>query len=195
MLSPAEKRSGSQIDPSNKGASMTRSRSITFFASVAALLAVLSVAGCGSGGSASAPPVPPKTKDGRLATVGIANESLGKILVNSRARTLYLFQKDSGTMSACTGACAVNWPPLRASGSPLVGSGANASLVGTTTRSDGRPQITYNGHPLYLFVNDRKPGDTNGEGVTAFGGSWFAVSPAGNQVSAKAPSPGGGYGY
>jgi predicted lipoprotein with Yx(FWY)xxD motif len=175
---------------------MPRSRSITFLASVAALpLAVLALAGCGSSGSSSAPPAPPKTKDGRLATVGIANEGLGKILVNSRARTLYLFQRDSGTMSECTGACAVNWPPLRASGAPLVGSGANASLVGTTPRSDGKPQITYNGHPLYLFVNDRKPGDTNGEGVTAFGGSWFAVSPTGNQVSAKTPSPGGGYGY
>ena len=175
---------------------MTRSRSVTFLASVAALpLAVLALAGCGGSGSSSAPPAPPKTKDGRLATVGIANEGLGKILVNSRARTLYLFQKDSGTMSACTGACAVNWPPLRDSGSPLVGSGVNASLLGTTTRSDGKPQITYNGHPLYLFVKDRKPGDTNGEGVTAFGGSWFAVSPTGNQVSAQAPSPGNGYGY
>jgi predicted lipoprotein with Yx(FWY)xxD motif len=174
---------------------MTRSRSITFLASAAALLAVLSVTGCGGGGNAGGSPAPPKTKDGRLATVGIANEGLGKILVNSQARTLYLFQKDSGTMSECTGACAVNWPPLRASGAPLVGSGANASMIGTTARSDGRPQITYNGHPLYLIVKDRTPGDTNGEGLTAFGGSWFAVSPAGNQVSAKAPSPGNGYGY
>jgi predicted lipoprotein with Yx(FWY)xxD motif len=174
---------------------MTRSRSITFLASAAALLAVLAVAGCGSGGNASGSPAPPKTKDGRLATVGIANEGLGKILVNSQARTLYLFQKDSGTMSECTGACAVNWPPLRASGAPVVGSGATASMVGTTPRSDGKPQITYNGHPLYLFVKDRRPGDTNGEGLTAFGGSWFAVSPAGNQVSAQAPSPGNGYGY
>jgi len=174
---------------------MTRSRSITFLASAAALLAVLSVAGCGGGGNASGSPVPPKAKDGRLATVGIANESLGKILVNSQARTLYLFQRDSGTMSECTGACAVNWPPLRASGAPVVGSGATASMVGTTPRSDGKPQITYNGHPLYLFVKDRRPGDTNGEGLTAFGGSWFAVSPAGNRVSAKAPSPGNGYGY
>ena len=173
---------------------MTRSRSFTFLASAAALLTVLAVAGCG-GGNASGSPAPPKTKDGRLATVGIAKEGLGKILVNSQARTLYLFQKDSGTMSECTGACAVNWPPLRADGAPLVGSGANASILGTTPRSDGKPQITYNGHPLYLFVKDRKPGDTNGEGLTAFGGSWFAVSPAGNQVSAPAASPGNGYGY
>jgi predicted lipoprotein with Yx(FWY)xxD motif len=171
---------------------MTRNRSITFLAGVAALpLAVLALAGCGGTSSVA----PPTTKDGRPATVGIANEGLGKILVNSQGRTLYLFQNDSGTMSTCTGACAVDWPPLKANGTPLVGSGANASLVGTTTRSDGKPQITYNGHPLYLFVKDRKPGDTNGQGLTAFGGSWYAVSPAGNQVTGQSSSPPGGYGY
>jgi predicted lipoprotein with Yx(FWY)xxD motif len=169
---------------------------MTFFASVAALpLAVLAVAGCGGGGNASVSPAPPTTKDGRAATFGVANEKLGTILVNSRTRTLYLFQRDSGTMSACTGACAVNWPPLRSNGAPVVGSGAHASLVGTTMRPDGKRQVTYNGHPLYTFVNDRKPGDTNGEGLAAFGGSWFAVSPAGNQVSAPTSNPVGGYGY
>jgi predicted lipoprotein with Yx(FWY)xxD motif len=78
---------------------------------------------------------------------------------------------------------------------PTVGSGANASIVSTTTRSDGKPQITYNGHPLYRFAKDQKASETNGEGLNAFGGSWFAVSPAGNQVLAKKSSPGGGYGY
>jgi predicted lipoprotein with Yx(FWY)xxD motif len=171
---------------------MTRSSPMTFLASVAALpLVVLAVAGCGS---ASGSPAPPTTKNGRPATLGVANEDLGKILVNSQGRTLYLFQRDSGTTSTCTGACAVNWPPLRANGAPAVGSGANASLVGTTMRSDGKPQITYNGHPLYLFVKDQKAGDAKGEGLTAFGGTWFAVSPVGNTVSGP-PSPGGGYGY
>jgi predicted lipoprotein with Yx(FWY)xxD motif len=166
-------------------------RSITFLSSAAVLLLVaLAVAGCGGSGSAA----PPTTKDGRPATFGVANEGLGKILVNTQGRTLYLFNKDSGTQSTCTGACAVNWPPFGANGTPVVGSGANASIVGTTTRSDGKPQITYKGHPLYLFVQDRKAGDTNGEGLTAFGGSWFAVSPTGNQVSPKTSSPaGGGY--
>jgi predicted lipoprotein with Yx(FWY)xxD motif len=174
---------------------MIRNRSRTLLASVAALpLAALAVAGCG-GGSGSGSAAPPTTKDGRLATVGVANENLGKILVDSRGRTLYLFQRDSGGMSACTGACAVNWPPLREKATPLVGSGANASLVSTTVRPDGKPQITYNGHPLYTFVKDTKPGDTNGEGLAAFGGRWFAVSAAGNKVSAPASNPVGGYGY
>jgi predicted lipoprotein with Yx(FWY)xxD motif len=176
---------------------VTRNRStMTFLATVAALpLAALTLAACG-GSSASASPTPPKTPSGRSATLGVASTGLGKILVNSQARTLYLFQKDSGTMSECTGACASNWPPLRTSGKPTIGSGATASLVGTTSRSDGKPQVIYNGHPLYLYIGDQKPGDTNGQGLTAFGGSWFAVSAAGNQVSGSGSnSGGGGYGY
>ena len=100
---------------------------------------------------------PPTTASGRPATVDVANSGLGKILVDSQGRTLYLFKKDSGTKSACTGACASAWPPLRANGKPTVGGGANASMVGTTTRSDGKPQVTYNGHPLYLSRATRRP--------------------------------------
>jgi predicted lipoprotein with Yx(FWY)xxD motif len=175
---------------------MTRTRSITFLASGAALLLVaLAVAGCGSSGSSSSS-APPTTSSGRQATVGISNSGLGKILVNSQGRTLYLFGKDSGTTSACTGACAGNWPPLRANGKPTLGTGADASLVGTIQRSDGKQQVTYNGHPLYLFKGDKKPGDTNGEGLTAFGGTWYVLSSSGNQVVAQSPSSGGGgYGY
>jgi len=175
---------------------MTRTRSITFLASGAALLLVaLAVAGCGSSGSSSSS-APPTTPSGRQATVGISNSGLGKILVNSQGRTLYLFGKDSGTTSACTGACAGNWPPLRANGKPTLGTGSDASLVGTIQRADGKPQVTYNGHPLYLFKGDKQPGDTNGEGLTAFGGTWYVLSSSGNQVVAQSPSSGGGgYGY
>jgi predicted lipoprotein with Yx(FWY)xxD motif len=184
---------------------MTRNRLITFLAGAAAVpLVALAVAGCGgSDNGASAASAASQTASGHSATVGVANEgNLGMILVDSQGRTLYMFQKDSGMKSACFGACASDWPPLRASGKPTVSSGANASMVGTTTRSDGKPQVTYNGHPLYLYTGDQKPGDTNGEGLTAFGGGWFALSPAGNQVSGQASSSGGGtsssgggYGY
>jgi predicted lipoprotein with Yx(FWY)xxD motif len=171
--------------------SMSR-KSITLLSSGAVLLlAALAVAGCGGSGSAA----PPTTKDGRAATLGVADDSIGKVLVNSQGRTLYVFNKDSGTQSTCTGACAVNWPPLRANGKPTVGTGANASLATSTPQSGGRSQITYNGHPLYLFKGDQKAGQTNGEGLTAFGGQWFAVSPAGNQVSPTTAAPAGGGGY
>jgi predicted lipoprotein with Yx(FWY)xxD motif len=172
---------------------MTRSRTLSVLAAGAALtLVAVAVAGCGGSGSAAAP----TTANGRSATIGISNTGLGKVLVNSQGRTLYLFQKDVGTKSECFGACAQNWPPLRAKGKPTLGNGANPSLVSTTMRSDGKPQVTYNGHPLYLFSGDSRPGDTNGEGVNAFGGSWYALSSAGNQVVAQTPnSGGGGYGY
>jgi predicted lipoprotein with Yx(FWY)xxD motif len=169
-----------------------RSRSITFLASTAALpLIALTAAACSSGGGgASASPTPAKTTTGQPATLGVAKTGLGQVLVDSQGRTLYLFQKDSGTTSACTGACATAWPPLRATGQPTAGSGANASLLGTTQRSDGNPQVTYSGHPVYTFTGDQKAGDTNGQGVNAFGASWFALTSAGNQVSGQASSGG-----
>jgi predicted lipoprotein with Yx(FWY)xxD motif len=171
---------------------VTRSRLITPLASAALLaLTALTVTACGGGSSATAASHAPESAATPAAkhaarhapTVRVAKTRLGNILVNSRGRTLYVFKKDSGTKSACSGACAAAWPPLRAGGRPTVGRGARASLAGTTTRSDGKPQVTYNGHPLYTFVMDKKSGDTNGEGLTAFGGRWFAVSPAGKQVS------------
>jgi predicted lipoprotein with Yx(FWY)xxD motif len=178
---------------------MIRRKPIAFLALAAAVpLAALAIAACGGGNggnNATASTAPPKTASGRPATVGAANSNLGTILVDSQGRALYLFQKDSGTKSACFGACASAWPPLRASGKPTVGSGTNASLVGTATRSDGKPQVTYNGHPLYLYQGDQKAGDTNGQGLTAFGGGWFALSSAGNQVSGQPSSSGGGTGY
>jgi predicted lipoprotein with Yx(FWY)xxD motif len=159
------------------------------------VLAALAVAGCGGGGSSNASSGPPKTASGAAATVGVSNEGLGNILVNSKGRTLYLFTRDSGTMSECSGACAVNWPPLKATGKPTIGTGANASLTSTTSRPGGTKQVTYNGHPLYLFKGDSNPGDTNGQGLNAFGGNWYALSAAGNKITKQPSSSGGGGGY
>ena len=170
---------------------MTRSRSITFLASAAVVpLSALALAACGGGSAATAspPPTPSKTTTTptQTATIRAANSSLGRILVDSTGRTLYLFKADSGTTSACSGACAIAWPPLRTGAAPAVAGGVNAALVGTIPRSDGARQVSYNGHPLYTFVKDHKPGDVAGQGVTAFGAGWFAVSPAGNQISSQA---------
>ena len=172
---------------------MTRSTAFTFLATAVVIpLAALAVAGCGGNSGATAPPPSPKTANERSATIGAANTSLGQILVDSNGRTLYLFKKDNGTKSACSGACADAWPPVRADGKPTVGAGADASHVGTTRRSDGKPQVTYNGHPLYLYQGDQKPGDTTGQGSTGFGAAWYALSPAGNEVTGQASSSGGG---
>jgi predicted lipoprotein with Yx(FWY)xxD motif len=130
------------------------------------------------------------------AIVSTAKTSLGRIIVKSNGHTLYLFGKDRNGKSACSGQCATFWPPLITSGKPRVTSGARASLIGTTRRADGRLQVTYNHHPVYTFVKDTKAGQTNGEGVNAFGGVWDAMSPAGAKIQKpSAPSQGGGGGY
>jgi predicted lipoprotein with Yx(FWY)xxD motif len=141
--------------------------------------------------------LPPATHAAQAkgATVSTASTGLGRILVDSRGRTLYMFGKDKNGKSACSGQCAANWPPLVTSGKPRATSGARASLLGTTKRADGRMQVTYNQHPLYTFVKDTKKGQTNGEGLNAFGGVWSAVSPAGSKVAKTSSSSNGGGGY
>ena len=170
---------------------MTRSRRITFAAGVAAVaLFALALAACTSDSQANGSA--PASNGAGQGTVDVATSGLGQILVDSQGRTLYLFAKDTGTQSECTGACASAWPPLQETGTPTVGTGADASLVGTTMRSDGSPQVTYAGHPLYLFSGDQNPGDTNGEGVVAYGASWYVVSPAGDQITGQGSSSGQG---
>ena len=171
---------------------MIRSRSTTFIARAAIVpLAALAVAGYGSVSYASTSTTPQATK-AKPATVRVAKTNLGKILVNSKGRTLYLFQADSGTTSACNDACAAAWPPLT-SATPKIGKGAKASLAGTATRSDGKPQVIYNGHPLYTFSGDKKAGNTNGQGVNAFGGLWYVLSPTGTEITST-PSTSSGSG-
>jgi predicted lipoprotein with Yx(FWY)xxD motif len=174
----------------NRRNDMVRSRPIAFLTSAAVPLAALAVTACGGGATASpaAATSTPKTSSGTSATVGIANSNLGSVLVDSSGRTLYLFKADSGTKSACAGACATAWPPLLASAKPTAGTGLTASKLGTITRSGGSRQVAYNGHPVYLYVGDKKPGDVNGEAVTAFGAAWFALTPSGSQISARPTS-------
>jgi predicted lipoprotein with Yx(FWY)xxD motif len=182
---------------------MTRSRPITFLAGTAAVaLSALAAWGCGGGDYGDAAGTTPATPASEPdASIGASNEGdIGTILVDSNGRTLYLFRKDSGSKSTCFGACASTWPPLRATGEPTVSGGASASLIGTSTRSDGKQQVTYNGHPLYLYAGDEKAGDTRGQGLTDFGASWYVLTPAGQQVSGQASksyrsSPGGAGSY
>jgi predicted lipoprotein with Yx(FWY)xxD motif len=154
-------------------------------------LAAVAIAACGGGSSST--PRPPKTPSGRPATIGLQPAgSLGKVLVDSSGRTVYLFRKDSGGKSSCAAACAAAWPPVRAQDMPVPGPGLSAAELTTTPRSDGAPQVLYNGDPLYRYAGDAKPGDTNGQRVTAFGAAWSAVSGAGQVVSRPASKLGGG---
>jgi predicted lipoprotein with Yx(FWY)xxD motif len=172
---------------------MTRSKAITFLVS-AAVIPLAGLAVVGGTDVANAGTTHPSfeseravntasvTRSSRRPTVQVRRTRLGKILVDSRGRTLYLFKKDTGGKSSCSGSCAVNWPPLLATGRPTAGSGIRASKLATTRRSNGKTQVVYNHHPLYRFIGDEKPGNTSGEGLTAFGARWFVVSPAGNEI-------------
>jgi predicted lipoprotein with Yx(FWY)xxD motif len=167
------------------------SRPIVILASAAGLaLAPLTIAACGGGG-ATASTTPAKTTSTSPTSIGTTKSALGTILVDSQGRTLYLFTHDSGTTSRCSGPCATAWPPLVATGTPTATSGVNAALLGTSKRADGTTQVTYNSHPLYRFIKDANPGQTNGQGVVAFGGSWFAVTVAGNQAGHASSSNSG----
>jgi predicted lipoprotein with Yx(FWY)xxD motif len=122
------------------------------------------------------------------ATVSLHKTSLGSILVAANGHTLYLFGKDRNDKSACSASCAQFWPPLITRGKPSAGPGIKASLLGTTKRSDGSLQVTYNKHPLYGFLLDKRAGQTNGQGVSKFGAKWYALSAKGTAIVKGAPT-------
>ena len=115
-------------------------------------------------------------------TVSSATSKLGRILADSRGRTLYLFENDTRGHSSCAGACATYWPPLLTRGKPTAARAAKQALLGTTRRADGTTQVTYAGHPLYRFVQDTKPGQTTGQDLHDFGAGWYVLAPAGTKI-------------
>jgi len=130
---------------------------------------------------ATEPPATEAPAAAGAATVNLGeNETLGSFLVDDNGMTLYLFTKDSPNTTVCYDNCAIAWPPLLTTGDPVAGEGVDASLFGTTTRTDGTVQVTYNGWPLYYYEKDKAAGDVTGQDV---GGVWFVVSAAGKQVT------------
>jgi predicted lipoprotein with Yx(FWY)xxD motif len=125
-----------------------------------------------------------------VATVKARHTSLGTILTDGRGMTLYLFEKDTRGKSACYGKCAAFWPPLVTSAKPHAGSGARASLIGTTRRTNGKLQVTYAGHPLYFFAQDTRPGQTAGQAINGFGAEWYVLGPNGVKIEKTATSGG-----
>jgi predicted lipoprotein with Yx(FWY)xxD motif len=154
------------------------------------LLLVLGVAGCGGGSSSSsttstaakttstpAPPKPPPNAEEGTVFVSLGSaKGLGQVLVDSEGHTLYAFSGDHGESVACAGACAKAWPPLLdETGKPQPSNGTAAARLGTLKRPDGTTQVTYGGRPLYTFTGDKTPGDANGNGQSAFGGTWTTL--------------------
>ena len=131
--------------------------------------------------------------------VNVRNTKLGKVLVDAKGRTLYMFTIDKGGKSNCTGACLKYWPVVTApAGKPKEPSAVTAKL-GVTTARNGSRQLTAGGWPLYLYAGDNAPGDIHGQGVKTFGGVWYALSPSGTPIkmspkSKPSSSPSGGSG-
>jgi predicted lipoprotein with Yx(FWY)xxD motif len=165
----------------------------------ATVLALL--AGCGSSSSssssstaASTPAATASTQSTTASTStsaasgsGVAVESkhakLGTILAaGPKKLTVYLFEADKGTTSSCNGACTEVWPPVTTSGAPTAAGGALSADLGTTKRSDGTEQVTYKGHPLYFYDDDKDSGDTYGQGSKDFGASWYVLEPSGTKI-------------
>ncbi|HST34062.1 MAG TPA: hypothetical protein VLJ80_11165 [Solirubrobacteraceae bacterium] len=177
----------------------------------AAATAVALLAGCGSSSSSSSSSTAASTPASTASTAaststtaaagpGVAVESkhakLGTILAaGPKKLTVYMFEADKGTTSSCSGACAKVWPPVTTSGAPTAAGGAVSADLGTTKRSDGTEQVTYKGHPLYFYDDDKDAGDAYGQGSKAFGASWYVLNPSGAKIDEDSGgSKGGGSG-
>jgi predicted lipoprotein with Yx(FWY)xxD motif len=161
---------------------------------IAPAATALVVAGCGSGAnnehagdggaSANGNRATPTTRTARGAgaTLAVSKLNVGNALVDGQGRTLYLFEADKGSTSTCSGACASLWPPAITSGKPTAGPGVSAAKLGTTKRGDGTLEVTYNGHPLYRYAPDTKPGDATGQGLNQFGAKWYVLAASGSKI-------------
>ncbi|MEA2311847.1 MAG: hypothetical protein QOE28_1815 [Solirubrobacteraceae bacterium] len=133
-----------------------------------------------SGGSSNAPQ-PTRSASGQPA-VDVRSAALGRILVDARGRTLYLFEADAPDKSNCSSACLSLWPSVTSAGTPKAGAGALAGKLGTIPVAGGGRQVTYNHHPLYRYAGDQKPGDTTGQGLKQFGAEWYVLAPTGDKI-------------
>jgi predicted lipoprotein with Yx(FWY)xxD motif len=147
---------------------------------IAVLAVACAVGGLAVAGIALAHTSSHTTKKG--AALQVRKGKLGRFVVDSRGMTLYLFEKDKGRTSACYGSCPKVWAPYLTSAKPRAKSGLSAARVGTTKRKDGTTQVTYGGHPLYHYDDDKKPGQTEGEGSKEFGAKWYVVGTNGKKI-------------
>jgi predicted lipoprotein with Yx(FWY)xxD motif len=114
-------------------------------------------------------------------TIATGDSQFGEILFDGDDRAIYLFDKETSNTSECYGDCAEAWPPVLTEGDPRTGGGADARLLGTTERDDGSSQVTYDGHPLYYYVDD-PVGEVLCHNVDEFGGLWLVLEPSGEVV-------------
>ena len=122
----------------------------------------------------------PTTAAAGLTLAVATNATLGKYVTGANGMSLYIFEKDTGTTSACSGQCAATWPALEVTALSDVTAGAGVTgALGTITGTDGKLQVTLDGHPLYYFKGDAAAGDINGQGLNNV---WYLAGPDGSSV-------------
>jgi predicted lipoprotein with Yx(FWY)xxD motif len=124
----------------------------------------------------AAPTAAPTAKPAsNTVKIGVATSAkLGSYLTGPNGRTLYTLSSDPNDKSTCAGDCATAWPPLKIASNGKVESTAMATF-GSIKRADGTDQVALDGHPLYEFIMDTAAGQTKGEGIKAFGGTWHVA--------------------
>jgi predicted lipoprotein with Yx(FWY)xxD motif len=156
----------------------------------------LLVAACGGSSSNSNSSATPASNTSGAISISTAKGVGGTYLTGASGRAVYLWDADTGDMSTCSGACAKAWPPVVTKAAPTASGGAQASDLGTITRSDGLKQVTYKGHPLYYYVGDTGSGQIKGQGSDNFGAKWWLVNQSGSAITsgltASTGSSGGG---
>lgn len=167
----------------------TATRGTTLAALGGAGLLLLAACGGGStyGGSSGSSPSQVAHTTGKIT---VATTPAGKVLVDPRGHTLYVFAPDSRGHSKCTGSCATYWPPVPGADAKAGATAGVSAKLGTIKRSDGTSQLTANGYPVYTYVGDHTRGQANGQGSNLSGGRWWVVAPSGTRVTTTKPSSG-----
>jgi predicted lipoprotein with Yx(FWY)xxD motif len=151
---------------------------------ISLLLASVLLAAAIAAAAATARNGAPPARSALFHTVELRKTHLGKILVTASGYTLFAFSKDARNKDACAkiSGCLEAWPIKEAQGRPSGGSGVKSSLLSTLKLSKGRTQVTYAGHPLYIYAGENAPGQTEYVGAKQFGGIWYALNAAGQLV-------------
>ena len=159
----------------------------------AAAIALLVVAGCGNSGSDTGSTAAAQGGSSTSSASSTSNvvktmsTSLGTILTDGHGMTLYSFAPDTKGTSNCLGTCLTYWRPVTPKSAPHAAAGVTAK-IGTIQRDAGTKQLTINGYPMYTYVSDQAPGDTQGQGTNLNGGFWWVVKPDGTWLTGAASS-------
>jgi predicted lipoprotein with Yx(FWY)xxD motif len=123
-------------------------------------------------------PSPTTTVANGMVAVKAGHSSFGEVVTDTAGNSLYLLTSETGGKFTCTqGLCTTFWPPLLVpAGTKVVGGPGVKGTVGVIKRPEGTTQVTYNGYPVYHYKSDSAPGDTMGEGVQSFGGTWYLLA-------------------